>query len=204
MSSSIVEHSLAARALAAAGDAIITVDTAGRITSWNEAARRLLGYSPQDAIGQTLALIIPPEHRPRHMAGFHAAIDSGRLAHSGAVARVEAATASGTRLALGLSLGLLPPEDGKPVGVVAVLRPLGEAVAEFVNALSQQRNGAAWTSPRCPTTSRPRSPAQRCYVSDHRCGSPSVGRRQRLGRCHERAGTNGFIEDRIAGSDQQP
>jgi hypothetical protein len=46
-------------------------------------------------------------------------------------------------LALGLSLGLLPPEDGKPVGVVAVLRPLGEAVAEFVNALSQQRNGAA-------------------------------------------------------------
>jgi len=96
VSSSIVEHSLAARALAAAGDAIITVDTAGRITSWNEAARRLLGYSPQDAIGQTLALIIPPEHRPRHMAGFHAALDSGRLAHSGAVARVEAATASGT------------------------------------------------------------------------------------------------------------
>jgi PAS domain S-box-containing protein len=141
VSSSIVEPSLAARALAAAGDAIITVDTAGRITSWNEAAQRLLGYSPQDAIGQTLALIIPPEHRPRHIAGFQAAIDSGRLAHNGAIARVEAATASGARLALGLSLGLLHPEGGKPVGVVAVLRPLGEAVVQFVNAASRP-NGA--------------------------------------------------------------
>ena len=143
MSSSIVEPSLATRALSAAGDAIITVDTAGRITSWNEAAQHLLGYTPQDAIGQTLALIIPPEHRPRHMAGFHVAIDGGHLAHDGVVARVDAATASGARVALGLSLGLLPLEGGKPVGVVAVLRPLGDAAVEFVNAVSEQRNGAA-------------------------------------------------------------
>jgi len=143
VSSSTVEPSLAARALGAAGDAIITVDSSGRITSWNEAAQRLLGYSAQEAIGQTLALIIPPEHRPRHMAGFHAAIDGGRLTHGGVVARVEAATMSGSRLALGLSLGLLPSDDGKPLSVVAVLRPLGDAVTEFVRADSTAPNGAA-------------------------------------------------------------
>ena len=54
-----------------------------------------------------LALIIPAEHWARHAAGFHAAVDCGHLAHGGAVARVEALTASGGRLLLGLSLGLL-------------------------------------------------------------------------------------------------
>src|SRR5262249_12241354 len=110
---------------------------------WNDAAQRLLGYSAQEAIGKTLALIIPPEHRPRHMAGFHAAIDGGRLAHSGVVARVEAATMSGARLALCLNLGLLPSDDGKPTSVVAVLRPLGDAVTEFVRADSPPPNSAA-------------------------------------------------------------
>jgi PAS domain S-box-containing protein len=136
VSAKTLEPSLAVCALAAAGDAIITVDAGGRITFWNQAAQRLLGYSPQDAVGQTLALIIPPEDRPRHMAAFHAAIEGGHLAHGGVVARVEATTASGGKLALGLSLGLLLRDDLTAAGVVAVLRPLGQAVAEFVSAKS--------------------------------------------------------------------
>jgi hypothetical protein len=59
-------------------------------------------------------------------------MDSGHLAHGGVVARVEAVTASGGRLVLGLSLGLLPGQDGQPSGVVGVLRPLGHAAVEFV------------------------------------------------------------------------
>ena len=137
-----VEPSLAARALASAGDAIITVDASGRITSWNDAAHRLLGFSPEDAVGQTLALIIPTAHRSQHMAGFHAAMAGGHLAHAGAIARVEAATASGGRLVLGLSLGLLLNEDAKPAGAVAVLRPLGEAVVQFVSAVAPRNEGA--------------------------------------------------------------
>jgi hypothetical protein len=58
-------------------------------------------------------------------------MDSGHLAHGGVVARVEALTASGGRLVLGLSLGLLAGHDGKPSGVVGVLRPLGGAAVEF-------------------------------------------------------------------------
>ena len=61
-------------------------------------------------------------------------MDSGHLAHGGAVARVEALTASGDRLVLGLSLGLLAGQDGRPSGVVGVLRPLGDAAVQFVTA----------------------------------------------------------------------
>jgi hypothetical protein len=57
-------------------------------------------------------------------------MNSGRLAHGGAVARVEVTDKSGERLVLGLSLGLLP--GGGPAGVIGVLRPLGDAAVEFV------------------------------------------------------------------------
>jgi PAS domain S-box-containing protein len=123
---------LAAHAVAAAADAIVTLDGGGKVLSWNKGAERLLGYSRDDAIEHGLALIIPAEYRARHVAGFRKAMDSGRLAHGGAVARVEAVTAFGERLVLGLSLGLLPGADGKPSGVVAVLRHAGQAVVEFV------------------------------------------------------------------------
>jgi PAS domain S-box-containing protein len=124
---------LATRAMAAAGDAIVTVDPTGTITSWNGAAERLFGYGSDDAAGKTLALIIPAQYRARHMATFHAAMDSGKLAHGGAVAGVVAATASGGSLVLGLSLGLLrdDPQD-RPAGVVAVPRPLTTDVLGFV------------------------------------------------------------------------
>jgi PAS domain S-box-containing protein len=125
-----VDPALAAHAVASAGDAIVTVDGTGTITSWNPSAERLFGYDREDAVGQTLALIIPAGYRARHVAAFHTAMDSGRLAHGGAVGRVEALTKSGGSVELGLSLGLLPGRGG----AVAVLRPLGNAVVEFVPA----------------------------------------------------------------------
>jgi PAS domain S-box-containing protein len=94
---------LAAQALAAAADAIVTVNTHGEITSWNPAAEVLLGHTAGQAIGQTLALLIPAEHRARHVGAFHAAMDSGQLAHVGRPARVEAMTGDGGRVTLAMS-----------------------------------------------------------------------------------------------------
>jgi PAS domain S-box-containing protein len=119
---------LAAGATAAA-DAIVTVDQKGRITSWNPAAERLLGYSAADAVGQTLALIIPPQYRARHVAAFDRAMDTGTLAHHGVPARVEATRGSGETLALVFTLGLLKDESGTPTGAVAVLRTIDEPIS---------------------------------------------------------------------------
>jgi PAS domain S-box-containing protein len=127
-----LEPELAAHAVAAAGDAIVTLDRGGKVTSWNRAAENLFGFSRDDAVAQGLVLIIPAEHRARHVAAFHAAMDSGHLAHGGAVARVEATDKSGARLILGLSLGLMHDRDGQVIGAVGVLRPLSGAVVEFV------------------------------------------------------------------------
>jgi PAS domain S-box-containing protein len=116
---------LAAQALAAAADAIVTVNAQGEITSWNRAAEVLLGHTAGQAVGQTLALLIPPEHRTRHVG----AMDSGQLAHGGRPARVEAKPGDRGRVTLAMSLGLLT----RPAGAVAVLRP---AAVDLVPSVS--------------------------------------------------------------------
>ena len=43
------------------GDAIVTKDLNGVITSWNGGAEKMFGYSASEVIGQSIRLIIPPE-----------------------------------------------------------------------------------------------------------------------------------------------
>lgn len=52
-------------------DAIIGMDTAGRITAWNDQATVIFGYEADEVIGQLLAdSIIPPTHRDAHARGL--------------------------------------------------------------------------------------------------------------------------------------
>ena len=57
-------------------DAIVAKTLDGVITSWNEAAAKIFGYSAQEAIGQHITLIIPLRGRPDHRQ------DQGRRARA--------------------------------------------------------------------------------------------------------------------------
>ena len=139
---SAVQGALAADALAAADDAVITIDASVKVTSWNAAAEPLLGFSHADAAEHGLAIVIPAEDPAWHVAASHVAMESGRLAHAGAVARTEAVGPSGARLAFGFSPGLIAGTNGRPQDAVAVLRRLTPPGVEFVPASGNEQGKA--------------------------------------------------------------
>lgn len=105
-------------------DAVVTLDSTGKISSWNAAAQSLLGFTSVSMVGGSMVPVIPEEFRARHVAGFHAAMDSGTLTHGGRAGRVRAMTADGRVIDLAMTLGLMKHSDGTVAGAVAVLRPL--------------------------------------------------------------------------------
>ena len=58
-------------------DAIIGKTLQGVITSWNRAAERMYGYSAHDAIGQSIAMLVPDERRVE-LAELLAQVAAGR------------------------------------------------------------------------------------------------------------------------------
>src|SRR5262249_48954716 len=64
-------QAIASAAVAAAYDAIISIDHRGMVVEWNSAAERLFGYARSEAIGREMAsLIIPPQFREAHRVGM--------------------------------------------------------------------------------------------------------------------------------------
>ncbi|HEX6653690.1 MAG TPA: PAS domain S-box protein [Thermoleophilaceae bacterium] len=52
-------------------DAVISIDEDGHVLEFNPAAERIFGYTAAEAVGRDMAeLIVPPELRERHRAGF--------------------------------------------------------------------------------------------------------------------------------------
>ena len=55
-----IVHLRLASVVASADDAIISIDLSETLTSWNPGAKRLLGYTEVEAIGQSNRLVISP------------------------------------------------------------------------------------------------------------------------------------------------
>ena len=72
------DSTTALRIIASSPVAVVFADRDGVIRIWNEAASKLLGYAPEQAIGRRVDLFIPPEYHELHWAGFNRAVACGR------------------------------------------------------------------------------------------------------------------------------
>ncbi|CAG9195495.1 putative signal-transducing histidine kinase [Paraburkholderia tropica] len=106
----------------AIGDAIIISDAAGDITYWNPAATRMFGYTPDEALGKTLDLIIPERLRGRHWEGYHKTMATGQTRYGNDVLRVPAVDKDGRALSIAFTVALLHGEQDELTGIVAVVR----------------------------------------------------------------------------------
>ncbi|MGE0687880.1 MAG: PAS domain S-box protein, partial [Dehalococcoidia bacterium] len=66
-----------------APDAIIFAGIDGTVQEWNAAAEQIFGHSCDEAMGQSLDLIIPERFRESHWTAFDAAIAAGKTRLNG-------------------------------------------------------------------------------------------------------------------------
>jgi PAS domain S-box-containing protein len=115
--------SLAESILEHMADAVIFADATGTIAWWNRAATALFGYSAEEALGQTLDLIVPEHLRAAHWRGFDAAITSGALKLQGRPTVTRATHRSGRKIYVEMTFALVStPAESATRGAVAVAR----------------------------------------------------------------------------------
>ncbi|MDR2874572.1 MAG: PAS domain S-box protein [Methylobacillus sp.] len=98
-------------------DAIMIHDTDGNISFWNPAAERLFGYSPQDIIGHSAAVLIPKGQAAEAVAARRVieSYDTRRITRDGRVVDVSLSVAP-----------LVNPHDGRVIGEICSMRDITE------------------------------------------------------------------------------
>jgi PAS domain S-box-containing protein len=122
--------SLAAAVLEQVADAVVCADPGGKIVLWNAAAAALFGYAAQQALGQSLDLIIPEHLQKSHWHGFDAAIKSGLMRLAGRPTLTRARHQSGRKLYVEMTFALVKQPDGSVRGAVAMARDVTERIEQ--------------------------------------------------------------------------
>lgn len=118
-------------------DAIISADHQGNIVSWNNAATRILGYSPEEAVGQRLELIIPERYHEAHRNGMKRVTAGGESRVIGKTVELFACTKRGEEVPIELSLSTWTVRDERYyTGIIRDIRERKQA--EEALRLSEQ------------------------------------------------------------------
>jgi PAS domain S-box-containing protein len=137
---------LARALLGTSSDAIIAADKDGIVRLWNPGAERIFGYTSEDAIGQSLDIIIPERLRKRHWDGYQQVMQGGesRYGH-GDILAVPSIRKDGAGISVEFTIVPLTDEAGLLNGVAAIMRDVTKRFEE-VRALKRKLADAAKTA----------------------------------------------------------
>ena len=128
--------------LAASADAVVATDRAGIIRIWKPGAERIFGHREDEALGQSLDLIIPERLRARHWDGFRQVIETGESRYgAGDLLSVPSIRRDGQRISVEFTIVPLKDEQGRMTGMAAVMRDVTKRFDEM-KALRQKLSEA--------------------------------------------------------------
>jgi PAS domain S-box-containing protein len=99
-------------------EAVLSLNTEGRIMTWNAATEKLLGYSGKEAAGQELAFLLPPDQKPK----AEQALDSVRRSAVPQQWQTVLHAKNGSRVEALLTASAVRDEAGTTIGVSLVAR----------------------------------------------------------------------------------
>jgi PAS domain S-box-containing protein len=103
-------------------DAIVSKNLSGIITSWNQGAERIFGYTAQEAIGQSILMIIPQERRDEEQHIIERIKKGERVDHFDTVRRRK----DGTPVDVSLTISPIKNNKGQVVGASKIARDITE------------------------------------------------------------------------------
>ena len=103
-------------------EAVIFADREGAVRLWNRGAETMFGYSADEALGQSLDLIIPERFRARHWEGYNQVMATGVTSYGQRLLAVPAMRKDGQRISIEFSIALLKDECGEVGGAAAIVR----------------------------------------------------------------------------------
>ena len=103
-------------------DAIVSKDLTGTITSWNQGAERLFGYSADEAIGRSITMVIPQERLPEEDLVLSKIRRGERVDHFDTVRRRK----DGTFVDISLTVSPIRDASGVIVGASKIARNISD------------------------------------------------------------------------------
>jgi len=123
---------LADAVLTTASDAIIATDRQGIITFWNPGAARIFGFTSDEAMGQSLDIIIPENLRARHWDGYRRTMATGESRYGEAdLLAVPGLHKDGRRISVEFTIVMLKDAHGQMAGTAAILRDVTRQFEEL-------------------------------------------------------------------------
>jgi len=108
-----------------AGDAILSTDVKDRILTWNRAAEIIFGHRKEEAIGQNLAILLPPE-QPNDLEEIR-----NKVRHAGVIRNLEVRRKRKDGVIIEVALAVSPIKDG--TGSVAGFLHLAKDITEKIH-----------------------------------------------------------------------
>jgi two-component system cell cycle sensor histidine kinase/response regulator CckA len=102
------------------GDAIISLDLAGNIESWNEGAASLYGYHPSEIVGRHMSLLIPAERRKEESELMGKIKEGKRVSHYETVRLRK----DGTAVPVSLTVSPIKNLHGQVIGASKIARDI--------------------------------------------------------------------------------
>lgn len=118
------DSSYLAALVASSDDAIIGKTLDGAILSWNEGAERIYGYSAAEAVGQSVAILLPPD-RADELAILLDKIKQGESVEHFQTNRL---TKDGRRLVMSLTISPIRDTAGQIVGASTIARDITQQI----------------------------------------------------------------------------
>jgi PAS domain S-box-containing protein len=99
-------------------DAVVYSDREGTIRFWNGGAVRMFAHTADEAVGQSLDLIIPEGLRPRHWNGYRETMRTGRTRYGdGQTLSVPAIRKDGKRISVAFTIVPFVDNEGALTGI---------------------------------------------------------------------------------------